>query len=89
LHAAVRQRVPAVSRYIEEFERTAAREAARLGFEGVVCGHIHQVRAARLGGVWYYNTGDWVDSCTALAEGLDGRLHLWHLAGANAQSMVI
>jgi hypothetical protein len=27
-------------------------------------------------GINYYNCGDWVDSCTALVEHLDGRMEL-------------
>ena len=29
-------------------------------------------------GVLYCNDGDWVESCTALVEHLNGELSLWH-----------
>jgi len=42
----------------------------------VVCGHIHVPAIRRLGGIDYYNCGDWVEHCTALVEHLDGRIEL-------------
>jgi UDP-2,3-diacylglucosamine pyrophosphatase LpxH len=79
LHALSRRLVPAVARYVEEFEHAVCTEASRHGFDGVVCGHIHQARMTGRDGVRYFNTGDWVDSCTALVEHLDGRMELLHL----------
>jgi len=49
----------------------------RAGLQGVVCGHTHHAEIRDLGeGVTYYNCGDWVDSCTALAEDQAGNIHL-------------
>jgi UDP-2,3-diacylglucosamine pyrophosphatase LpxH len=61
---------------ITRFEGAAAREAEARGFDGIICGHIHQAALKRMGRVTYANDGDWVDSCTALAETHDGRLVL-------------
>jgi UDP-2,3-diacylglucosamine pyrophosphatase LpxH len=46
--------------YIDEFEQAAAREGARRGMDGVVCGHIHKFAVRSIGAVLYCNTGDWV-----------------------------
>lgn len=62
--------------YIENFEETAAHEAHEKGFDGVICGHIHHPRLRTIEDTHYVNTGDWVESCTALVEHLDGRLEL-------------
>jgi UDP-2,3-diacylglucosamine pyrophosphatase LpxH len=62
--------------YIGEFERALAREAREAGAAGVVCGHIHHAVIAEREGTQYINTGDWVESCTAIAEGHDGSLIL-------------
>lgn len=62
--------------YIGDFEQVAARAAAHKQMDGVVCGHIHTPAAKSVDGVSYYNCGDWVDSCTALVEHLDGRMEL-------------
>ncbi len=62
--------------YIDAFEKTLADEARRHHADGVVCGHIHRASIRECDNVTYYNTGDWVESCTALVEHLDGRMEL-------------
>ena len=52
------------------------RAAAERGADGVVCGHIHSAEIRQIGGVIYYNDGDWVESCTALVEHGDGRMEI-------------
>jgi UDP-2,3-diacylglucosamine pyrophosphatase LpxH len=61
---------------ITTFERALAAEARRQQMHGVICGHVHQPALHDRLGVRYVNTGDWVDSCTAVVEHPDGRLHL-------------
>ena len=39
-----------------------------------------------MGAVEYMNCGDWVESCTALIEHLDGRIELYRLAEDQAQT---
>ena len=62
--------------FIGEFEHAIATEAKRRGADGVVCGHIHHAADKLIEGIRYINCGDWVESCTAIAEDHDGRLHL-------------
>lgn len=71
----VKSRLASACRYVESFESSLVEEAAREGFDGVVCGHIHKAEH-REGSIGYYNCGDWIESCTALAERHDGRLEL-------------
>lgn len=47
-----------------------------MGFDGVVCGHIHSAAIKSIGGITYINCGDWVDSCTAIVEHDNGRMEL-------------
>ena len=49
---------------------------ARGTSKGVICGHIHHATIEDFDGVQYINTGDWVESCTAIGEDFDGRMHL-------------
>lgn len=58
--------------FIGEFEKTLASEAKRHGADGVICGHIHHAAIRDHFGVRYINCGDWVESCTAVAEHFDG-----------------
>jgi UDP-2,3-diacylglucosamine pyrophosphatase LpxH len=62
--------------YIGDFETVAVRAAAHKKMDGVVCGHIHTAALKSIENIAYYNCGDWVDSCTALVEHMDGRMEL-------------
>jgi UDP-2,3-diacylglucosamine pyrophosphatase LpxH len=62
--------------HIAAFERALAGEARRLQMHGVICGHIHRAVMHNRLGVHYVNTGDWVESCTAVVEHPDGRFEL-------------
>jgi len=57
-------------RFINNFENTVAELAANKGYDYVVCGHIHQPEMRDIitgkGKVLYLNSGDWVESLTAL-----------------------
>ena len=66
------------SKTYRRFSSVVTEEAARLGFDGVVCGHIHKAEFKRINGIEYWNDGDWVDSCTATVESMDGTMHILH-----------
>lgn len=66
--------------FISRFEEVVAHAAGVRGVDGVVCGHIHNAEMREIGGVAYYNDGDWVESCTALVEHFDGRMEILHWA---------
>jgi len=60
--------------YITAFEDALARDARTRGFDGVVCGHIHHAEVRTIGDILYCNSGDWVESLTAIVEAQDGAL---------------
>ena len=62
--------------FIGEFQRVVVEEARKRDVEGVICGHIHHATIEDFDGVCYINTGDWVESCTAVGEDFDGKMHL-------------
>ena len=66
--------------FISHFEEVVAHSAGSRGVDGVVCGHIHTAELREIGGIAYYNDGDWVESCTALVEHFDGRMEILHWA---------
>lgn len=76
LSAYLKYRVKSAVNFIGEFEHALASEAKRRGVDGVVCGHIHHAADRMIEGVRYLNCGDWVESCTAIAEDHDGKLHV-------------
>jgi len=69
-------RVKQAVNFISEFQRVVVEEAKRQKVDGVICGHIHHATIEDIDGIRYINTGDWVESCTAVAEGFDGRMEL-------------
>jgi UDP-2,3-diacylglucosamine pyrophosphatase LpxH len=66
--------------FIFEFELTLSRYAKSKNYDGVICGHIHVAEIKNLDGIVYMNSGDWVESCTALVETHDGEWKIihWH-----------
>jgi UDP-2,3-diacylglucosamine pyrophosphatase LpxH len=54
------------------------REAREHGYDGIVCGHIHHATITEYDDIEYINCGDWVESCTAIAEHESGELELLH-----------
>jgi UDP-2,3-diacylglucosamine pyrophosphatase LpxH len=59
--------------FIFQFGKNLAGYCKKRGFDGVICGHIHTAEIKEIDGVTYMNDGDWVESCTALVEHLDGK----------------
>jgi UDP-2,3-diacylglucosamine pyrophosphatase LpxH len=82
LAAAIKRKVKNAMRYVGGFEQSLAHRAREQGADGVVCGHIHKPDIRVIDGIHYYNDGDWVDSCTALVEHLDGRMELLEIGRA-------
>jgi len=76
LSAYLKHKVKNAVQFVADYEKAVADEAQRRGVDGVVCGHIHHAEMRQLSGVLYCNDGDWVESCTALVEHLDGRLEI-------------
>jgi UDP-2,3-diacylglucosamine pyrophosphatase LpxH len=85
LAAYLKHKVKNAGQFIARFERAVAAEANLRGFDGVVCGHIHSPAMKQVDGVLYCNDGDWVESCTALAEESSGRLSLIRWTDASAE----
>ncbi len=76
LSAYVKAEVKNVVGFIGKFEESVVRYARDYDVDGVLCGHIHTAAVREIDGVTYYNTGDWVESCTAIVEHYDGSMEL-------------
>jgi len=74
LSAYLKNRVKTAVSFIGAYEEAVATEARRQHADGIICGHIHHPADRIIDGVHYLNCGDWVESCTAIVEMLDGRL---------------
>ncbi|SOC42734.1 UDP-2,3-diacylglucosamine pyrophosphatase LpxH [Rhizobium subbaraonis] len=75
--------------FIGAFQNVVAEEARKHGADGVICGHIHHAVIEDIDGIRYINTGDWVESCTAVVEHWDGTMELitWQMPAARAAAV--
>ncbi len=76
LSAYVKKSVKNAVNFIGSFEKAIVRYAQDYHVDGVLCGHIHSPAVHEIGATMYYNTGDFVESCSAIVEHEDGRLEL-------------
>jgi len=70
--AKVKSAVCTVDRY-EDLLQELARHRKCVG---IICGHIHTPDDKMVGEIHYLNSGDWVESLTAIIEHHDGRMEL-------------
>lgn len=66
--------------FIGDYEQSLINYARIKQVDGVICGHIHSANLDTIDGIEYMNSGDWVESCTALVEHLDGTWEIIHVA---------
>ena len=71
-----KRKVKTAVNFICDFEESVARRVRESGLDGAICGHIHAAAIREVNGITYVNCGDWVDSCTAILEHLDGRMEM-------------
>jgi UDP-2,3-diacylglucosamine pyrophosphatase LpxH len=76
--AAIKRVVISAVSYVSDFEASLIELAKQYKMDGVICGHIHTQAMKHVDGIEYINTGDWVESLTAVVENDDGSLELKH-----------
>ncbi|NBD38550.1 MAG: UDP-2,3-diacylglucosamine diphosphatase [Verrucomicrobia bacterium] len=72
LSKAIKAHTKTVVNYISRFEGQVEAMTRKHGCQGFICGHIHTPENKRIGSVHYLNSGDWIESNTALVEHADG-----------------
>ena len=76
LAAFVKFKVKNVVQFISDYEKSIVSTLKKEDLSGVICGHIHHAEIKMIEDFLYVNTGDFVESCTAIAEHQDGTLEL-------------
>jgi len=84
LSAWAKNRVKNIVNFFGDYRASLVAAARRYDVQGVVCGHIHHADMHDDFGIHYVNTGDWVESCTAVVGHFDGRMELIRWGGATA-----
>jgi len=74
----IKARVKSAVSYIDNYETMLQQFAARRQCDGIICGHIHAPENKQVGNVHYLNSGDWVETLSAIVEHHDGRFELIH-----------
>ncbi|MFR9534853.1 MAG: UDP-2,3-diacylglucosamine diphosphatase [Rikenellaceae bacterium] len=72
----IKQRVKTSVSQLSNFEENLAELARSKRCQGVICGHIHRPEIKMIDGVEYLNSGDWIDSLSALVEDFEGNWSL-------------
>ena len=74
--AYLKMKAKSAVKYVADYENAMTSMARKRNVKGIICGHIHRAETKTLGDLFYFNTGDWVESCTALVEEMDGTFKL-------------
>lgn len=72
----IKTRLGGAQQLLRRFRSLALQHAQHKGYDGIICGHIHHPEIHRQQALIYANCGDWVESCTLLAECPVGELSL-------------
>ena len=58
--------------FLFQFETNISHHASKCNVSGVICGHIHHLEIKEIDNILYLNSGDWVESCSAIVEDYNG-----------------
>ncbi len=76
LSKVIKQKVKTAVSYISKFETELVKIAQNKKCHGVICGHIHFPAISEYNNIIYMNSGDWVESLTALVEDHKGNWNI-------------
>ena len=68
----IKAKVKSAVSFISDYENELVKVAKYRKCDGIICGHIHQAAIKNIEGIEYLNSGDWVESLTALVEDNEG-----------------
>ncbi len=80
----IKSRVKRAVSYISDFESKLTELARARDCDGVICGHIHYPSIRDIDGIIYMNSGDWVESLSALVEDHNGNWGLLYFSQTEA-----
>lgn len=72
----VKAKVKSAVSFVDRYEELLQDLTRHRKCDGIICGHIHTPEDKQVGDIHYLNSGDWVESLTAIIEHLDGRMEL-------------
>ncbi|MCF8228495.1 MAG: UDP-2,3-diacylglucosamine diphosphatase [Bacteroidales bacterium] len=72
----IKHKVKLAVNFIFDFENTMIEYARKRNYDGIICGHIHQPALKVIDDLLYLNSGDWVETMSALVEDFN---HKWQV----------
>lgn len=72
----VKSRVKSAVSFVDRYEDQLQTFAKHRECDGIICGHIHTAADKMVGDVHYLNSGDWVESLTAIVEHTPGEFEI-------------
>lgn len=76
----IKAKVKSAVSFIADYESELVKAAKMRNCDGVICGHIHQPAVKIIDGIEYLNSGDWVETLSALVEDDDGNWKIIYYA---------
>lgn len=68
----IKLKVKKAVNFLFDFEKRAILFAKQKNMNGIICGHVHKPEIKEIDGCMYLNSGDWVESLSALVMDYDG-----------------
>jgi UDP-2,3-diacylglucosamine pyrophosphatase LpxH len=72
-----KENVKIIVNFLSKFENNVIKYAIDKKCDGVICGHVHKECIKNINGIVYMNSGDWVESLTALTEDFHGKWEIY------------
>lgn len=72
LSQVVKKKVKKAVSFISDYEKELCAVAEAEQCDGIICGHIHQPADKFINGIHYLNSGDWVETLSALVQTMEG-----------------
>ncbi len=73
---------------ISGFQRLVKEDCNKGGYSALICGHNHRPEILKFETYSYLNTGDWIESCSAIVEQMDGTINLIKVEENNSINIV-
>lgn len=78
LSKAIKAKVKHAVNHLSKFESHLKQVAEKHNCSGVICGHIHTPEDKMIDEIHYLNSGDWVESLSAIVEDFEGNFEVLH-----------
>lgn len=74
----VKARVKSAVSFVDKYQDILREHARKKKCDGIICGHVHTPADEEIDGIRYLNSGDWVETLSAVVEHHSGKLEVIH-----------